>query len=261
MCHMKYYVVDAFTRTLFAGNPAGICPVQDWPDKALMQDIAAENNLSETAFIRKNGGGYDIRWFTPTGEFDLCGHATLASAFVIMTILEPGRAAVDFSSMSGPLRVTREGERFQLDFPARPAHEIAPIDLVERSLGVQPRALYLARDHIALFDTAAQVRGLTPDFAVMQQMRDCIGLVATAPGDDCDFVSRYFAPHDGVLEDPVTGSAHCTLVPFWSERLGKKDLVARQVSPRGGTLYCRDAGERILIAGDAVLYSVGELQL
>ncbi len=260
---MKYYVVDAFTKELFSGNPAGICPVGDWPAERLMCDIAAENNLSETAFIRPHGSGYDIRWFTPAGEFDLCGHATLASAFIVMNILEPGRQAVDFSSMSGPLRVTREeGGLYQLDFPARPPREIEPMALVEQSLGLRPRGLYLARDHVALFDTAEQVRSLTPDFNVMRRIKNCIGLIATAPGDgEYDFVSRYFAPNDGIVEDPVTGSAHCTLVPFWARRLGRRELTARQVSKRGGTLYCRDGGERIFIAGHAVLYSAGELKL
>ena len=259
---MKYYVVDAFTKELFAGNPAGICPVADWPEERLMQSIAAENNLSETAFIRKSGEKYDIRWFTPTGEFDLCGHATLASGFVVMNLLEPGRQAVDFSSMSGPLRVTREGELYQLDFPARPPRQIAPLPIVAQALGARPRALYLARDHVALFDTADEVRALAPDFDAMRRIEGCIGLVATAPGDgSCDFVSRYFAPHDGIVEDPVTGSAHCTLVPFWSERLGRREVTARQISARGGTLYCRDEGERVLIAGHAALYLAGELHL
>lgn len=259
---MKYYVVDAFTQQLFAGNPAGICPVHDWPEAGLMQRIAAENNLSETAFIRGGDGRYDIRWFTPVGEFDLCGHATLASAFVIMNFLEPGRQAVDFSSMSGPLRVTREGELLQLDFPSRPPRQIAPMDIVSQALRAKPRALYLARDHVALFDTADEVRALDPDFDAMRRIKGCIGLIATAPGDGtCDFVSRYFAPNDGIVEDPVTGSAHCTLVPFWCERLGKTEVTARQVSPRGGTLYCRDAGDRVLIAGHAILYLTGELSL
>ena len=259
---MKYYVVDAFTKELFAGNPADICPVADWPEERLMQSIAAENNLSETAFIRKSGEKYDIRWFTPTGEFDLCGHATLASGFVVMNLLEPGRQAVDFSSMSGPLRVTREGELYQLDFPARPPRQIAPLPIVAQALGARPRALYLARDHVALFDTADEVRALAPDFDAMRRIEGCIGLVATAPGDgSCDFVSRYFAPHDGIVEDPVTGSAHCTLVPFWSERLGRREVTARQISARGGTLYCRDEGERVLIAGHAALYLTGELHL
>ena len=227
-----------------------------------MQSIAAENNLSETAFIRKSGEKYDIRWFTPTGEFDLCGHATLASGFVVMNLLEPGRQAVDFSSMSGPLRVTREGELYQLDFPARPPRQIAPLPIVAQALGARPRALYLARDHVALFDTADEVRALAPDFDAMRRIEGCIGLVATAPGDgSCDFVSRYFAPHDGIVEDPVTGSAHCTLVPFWSERLGRREVTARQISARGGTLYCRDEGERVLIAGHAALYLTGELHL
>ena len=228
----------------------------------MMQSIAAENNLSETAFIRKSGEKYDIRWFTPTGEFDLCGHATLASGFVVMNLLEPGRQAVDFSSMSGPLRVTREGELYQLDFPARPPRQIAPLPIVAQALGARPRALYLARDHVALFDTADEVRALAPDFDAMRRIEGCIGLVATAPGDgSCDFVSRYFAPHDGIVEDPVTGSAHCTLVPFWSERLGRREVTARQISARGGTLYCRDEGERVLIAGHAALYLTGELHL
>lgn len=259
---MKYFVVDAFTDSLFSGNPAGVCPVSEWPDDAVMLRIAAENNLSETAFLLGGGGKYHIRWFTPVSEFDLCGHATLGSAFVILNFLEPQRQAVDFTSMSGPLRVVREGDRYTLDFPARPPRPIADMDLVTQALGAKPQALFLARDHVALFDSAETVRTLRPDFDAMRRIENCIGLIATAPGDgSCDFVSRYFAPNDGILEDPVTGSAHCTLVPFWHQRLGRSELTARQLSARGGTLYCRDCGERIMISGNAVLYLQGELAL
>lgn len=258
---MKYYVVDAFTAELFSGNPAGVCVMDEWLPYETHKKIAAENNLSETAFVIDRGDFFDIRWFTPDDEFDLCGHATLASAFVIMTQLRPELREVRFASMSGELFVRRVGERFELDFPARPPRAIEPHEAIERAFGIKPLGVFLARDHVALLPSEADVRNLKPDFEAMRGLTGCIGLIATAKGDTVDFVSRYFSPFETILEDPVTGSAHCTLIPFWAERLGKQDMVARQLSKRGGTLYCRLEGDRVRIAGHAVLYSVGEIKL
>lgn len=258
---MIYYVVDAFTHRPFAGNPAGVCLVDAWPSDAKMQQIAGENNLPETAFICKETDGWHIRWFTPAFEMDLCGHATLASGFVILTQLEPGAEYVDFSSRSGPLRVLRQGDRFTLDFPARPPRPVATPDGLAACLGVPILGCYQSRDLIVLVENARQVAELTPDFAAMARIIPAEGVVPTAPGDDCDFVSRFFDPHDAIIEDPVTGSAHCTLIPFWAEKLGRDVLVARQLSRRGGTLYCENAGERVYISGNAVLYSMGEIKV
>lgn len=258
---VKYYIADAFTDKAFKGNPAGVCFLPDWPRTEIMQSIAKENNLSETAFIVRREDHWDIRWFTPACEFDLCGHATLAGAFVIMNIIAPGLSKVEFHSMSGNLSVHREGDLYVLDFPSRPAQEIDPIPQIDQSLGVHPKSYYLSRDYLVLLDSAEQVRSLRPDFETMKNIPGIIGLIVTAKGDDCDFVSRYFAPTDSILEDPVTGSAHCTLIPFWKERTGKKEMTAKQLSSRGGTLFCRDLGERVNIAGHAVLYMSGEIHI
>lgn len=258
---MTYYMVDAFTHRPFSGNPAGVCLVDVWPADEKMQQIAGENNLPETAFVCREAEGWRIRWFTPAFEMDLCGHATLASGFVILTQLEPEAEAVDFTSRSGPLRVLRQGDRFVLDFPSRPPKPVpTPAGLAD-CLGVPVLGCFQSRDLIVLVESAAQVAALRPDFAAMASIIPAEGVVPTAPGEDCDFVSRFFDPHDAIIEDPVTGSAHCTLIPFWRERLGKATLVARQLSPRGGTLYCEDAGDRVHIAGGAVLYSVGEIRV
>ena len=260
-CPVTYYVVDAFTARPFAGNPAGVCLVDAWPAEEKMQQIAGENNLPETAFICKEETGWRIRWFTPAFEMDLCGHATLASGFVILTQLEPGADYVDFASCSGPLRVLRQGDRFTLDFPSRPPVPVVTPEGLAECLGVPVLGCFQSRDLIVLVEDAAQVASLQPDFAAMARIIPAEGVVPTAPGEDCDFVSRFFDPHDAIIEDPVTGSAHCTLVPFWADRLGKDTLVARQLSKRGGTLFCENAGQRVFISGNAVLYSVGEIKV
>ncbi|HEX8507516.1 MAG TPA: PhzF family phenazine biosynthesis protein [Hymenobacter sp.] len=262
---MRYFHVDAFAQTPFTGNPAGVCPLQAWLPTELMQQIAAENNLAETAFIvpRPNApADYDIRWFTPTVEIDLCGHATLASAHVLFAHLGFQAAQVTFHSQSGPLRVSREADgRLTLDFPSRPPQEMTthPAGLAD-GLRATPLHVLAARDLLVVFNTEAEVLVLRPDFARIAAL-EYVGVIATAPGSDgIDFVSRFFAPRVGVPEDPVTGSAHSTLIPYWANKLGKKELRARQVSPRGGDLWCRlREGDRVDISGYAVTYAVGEL--
>lgn len=260
---LPLYQVDAFTGDLFGGNPAAVCPLERWLPDATMQAIAAENNLSETAFFVREGDAYALRWFTPSVEVDLCGHATLASGFVIMRILEPGRDAVRFHTVkAGTLTVTRAADMLAMDFPARPAAPMeAPAGLL-KALGGAPRAVLRARDYLVLYDSAAEVAALDPDFAALAKVKDCWAAIVTAPGKNgVDFVSRFFAPSQGVPEDPVTGSSHCTLTPFWAERLGKTTLEARQLSRRGGTLRCTLNGDRVGIAGRAVLYLEGEISL
>ena len=260
---LPIYQVDAFADRLFAGNPAAVVPLAEWLPDAAMQSIAAENNLAETAFFVEEEGGFGLRWFTPAVEVPLCGHATLASAFVLMTILDPSRTAVRFRSKSGVLQVTRAGEVFTLDFPSR---GLAPVEAEEvgrvaAAMGGAPVSVQFSVDrYMVLYQTAAEVRALSPDVrALAAKTRG--RAIATAPGEDCDFVSRYFAPAAGIDEDPVTGSAHCTLVPYWAGRLSKPTLVARQVSPRGGTLHCRHAGERTYMGGTAKLYLEGAIHV
>lgn len=255
------YVIDAFTSNVFGGNPAAVCPLEDWPGDEQMQSIAQENNLSETAFFVPRGDGYQLRWFTPTLEVALCGHATLASAFVIFNYLDRSRGGVTFESRSGPLAVTRDGERLQLDFPARPpAPAPAPDPLIE-GLGVRPReVLRSSVDYLAVLDSEAEVRDLRPRVESFNQL-DSLGVIVTARGEGCDFVSRYFAPRAGIAEDPATGAAHCTLTPYWAGRLSKRRLHALQVSRRGGELFCEPDGDRVRIAGHAVRYSEGFIYL
>jgi PhzF family phenazine biosynthesis protein len=258
---LPLYQVDAFTSRVFAGNPAAVVPLGSWLDDDTLQKIAAENNLSETAFFVGGSGDYQIRWMTPAAEIDLCGHATLASAWIVFNRLEPGRRELTFRSKSGPLRVTAEGDRLALDFPSRaPEPAEASLAAVAAALGAAPAALLAARDFLAVFASEAEVRGLRPDMAKTAAL-ERMAVIATAPGADCDFVSRFFAPAVGVSEDPVTGSAHCTLVPYWSRRLGRKALFARQVSPRGGELWCQDRGERVSIAGGAALFLEGTIDV
>ena len=257
---IRCYKVDAFAGQIFRGNPAAVCPLETWLPEATLQNIAAENNLSETAFTVPRDGGFDLRWFTPTIEMDLCGHATLAAAFVLFNERNFAGNAIGFHSRSGILHVTRNGEILRLDFPSRPPQPCnAPVALV-KGLGAQPANVLKSRDYLAVFKTAAEVQALRPDFAALKTL-DSLGIIATAPGEDCDFVSRFFAPQAGVDEDPVTGSAHCTLIPYWSQRLGKNKLFARQISQRGGELFCELAGDRVHIGGKAVLYLRGEIVL
>lgn len=268
---MKFYWVDAFTDQLFAGNPAGVVPLDRWPDDAFMQRIAFENGLAETAFFVKTGDDrFHLRWFTPGAEVDLCGHATLASAFVVFTQLGAGGDVLTFDSRSGPLHVERLADgRLELDFPSRPATPVAPPAALLKGLGATPAYYAQAQANLAVFNTAAEVRALRPDFAALATLEQ-YGTIVTAPGggEDCDFVSRFFAPRVGVPEDPVTGSAHCVLTPYWAARLGKKRLHARQLSARGGELWCEltpstgsgQGGDRVKIAGHAVLYLKGEIE-
>ncbi|MCW1921435.1 PhzF family phenazine biosynthesis protein [Luteolibacter arcticus] len=259
---LPYYQVDAFTDRLFAGNPAGVCPLAGWLPDELLQSIAAENNLAETAFILPySDGGFDLRWFTPTIEMDLCGHATLAAAHVLFRHLGHAGEDVRFQTRSGMLTVSRDkGDLLTLDFPARPATACeTPPELIA-GLGAQPVTTARARDYLAVFETEEEVRNLQPDMAMLSLL-DCLGIIATAPGKDCDFVSRFFAPGAGVPEDPVTGSAHCTLIPYWAERLERTRLQARQLSQRGGELWCEHRGDRVGIGGRAVTYATGFLQV
>jgi PhzF family phenazine biosynthesis protein len=258
---LRLFQVDAFASRVFAGNPAAVVPLASWLDDTTLQAIAAENNLAETAFLVGGEGEYEIRWMTPTLEVDLCGHATLASGWVVMHELEPGRDQFSFRSKSGPLHVVARGERLALDFPSRPGNPAdADKSLLADALGRVPADLLRARDYLAVFETEQEVRGLRPDMAKTAALPS-LGVIATAPGQDCDFVSRFFAPQGGIDEDPVTGSAHCTLVPYWSRRLGKPSLFARQVSKRGGELWCEDRGERVEIAGHAVKFLEGAIEL
>jgi PhzF family phenazine biosynthesis protein len=255
------YQIDAFASRVFAGNPAAVCPLEAWLPDDVLQGIAAENNLAETAYLlARDDGDYDLRWFTPAVEVDLCGHATLASAYVIDKELEPGRGHVRFHSRSGPLEVTREGDIYALDFPSHPPTPVTP-DLsqaVAEALGSQPLEVHQAKMFLALLADQDAVLAAKPD---LQRVKDLLGdgLIITAPGEDCDFVSRYFAPHAGIPEDPVTGSAHCRLTPFWARRLDKARLTARQVSRRGGELLVEDCGERVKIAGRCAYYMSGRI--
>ena len=254
------YQVDAFSARLFGGNPAAVCPLESWLPDAVMQSIAAENNLAETAFFVKSGNRYHLRWFTPAVEVDLCGHATLASAFVIMTRLAPSESVVRFDSQSGELAVTRDGDRYSLDFPSRPpvACEVHPKLAV--ALGGHPAEIMAARDYLVAYESEEEVEALTPDFAALAQV-DRFAVIATAPGKHSDFVSRFFAPAQGIPEDPVTGSSHCTLTPYWAKRLGKSQLHAFQISPRRGELWCEDLGARVQITGQAVCFLEGTILL
>ena len=254
------YQVDAFTDRLFGGNPAAVCPLTDgWLSDELMQSIAAENNLSETAFIIKTAEDHDIRWFTPVREVDLCGHATLASGFVISSILEPGRDSITFGSRSGPLGVARDGEWFVLDFPAQPGRQVEDDGGIAAAIHQEPLEVWAAPKWFAVLPDEAAVRACRPDLDLITELGGNGTLLITAPGDDCDFVSRYFAPAGGIPEDPVTGSAHSVLTPYWAERLGKTKLLARQVSQRGGLLKVELQGDRVSIAGQAVLYMRGKI--
>jgi PhzF family phenazine biosynthesis protein len=226
-----------------------------------MQSIAAENNLAETAFIVAREGGYDLRWFTPLVEVDLCGHATLAAGYVVLNHLRSDLKSVSFETISGELIVTREGERLSMDFPARAPTPVPVSEALSDALGQAPSEVLLSRDILAVYDDEASVRDLSPDQAKLAALDEGFGVIVTAKGDAVDFVSRFFVPKAGVAEDPVTGSAHCTLVPFWTERLGRSQLVAHQVSARGGELRCELRGDRVIMSGQCVLFLTGSINL
>ena len=257
---IPFYQVDAFTSRLFGGNPAGVCLLESWLPAEVMQAVAAENNLSETAFLVKEGDGWGLRWFTPEVEVDLCGHATLASGFVLLKVLRSAAGTVRFSTQSGPLAVNEEGDLLSMDFPSRPGEPCQAPPSLPEGLGIAAAEVRRSRDYLVVVESEEQVRALRPDMGRLAGL-DALGVIVTAPGRACDFVSRFFAPGAGVPEDPVTGSAHCTLVPYWSHRLGKKRLHALQVSARGGELFCEDRGDRVSIAGTAALYLQGHILL
>jgi predicted PhzF superfamily epimerase YddE/YHI9 len=257
---IPYYHIDSFTSTPFAGNPAGVCPLDTWLPDATLQKIAAENNLSETAFFVPAEDHYELRWFTPTIEVDLCGHATLASGYVLTQHLGYTGNVIHFESKSGTLLVERQGDILTLDFPSRPGEKRATPEALVRGLGNNPKEVYLARDYLAVFPSQAEVVAIQPNQDQLALL-ECLGIIVTAPGEGVDFVSRFFAPRAGIPEDPVTGSSHCTLIPYWVKRLGKTKLNARQLSIRGGELFCSLVGERVKIGGHAVTYMKGELEV
>lgn len=259
--NFPFYQVDAFTRELFGGNPAGVMILREWLPDATMQRIAAENNLAETAFVIPRRDVSPLRWFTPELEIDLCGHATLGAAAVILKHILPELDRLTFRTVrSGDLTVDRDGDRLRLDFPARPGRPAAASPALTALLGRPPAEVLMARDLMVVLPSEADVRAFQPDAARISAL-DVFGMILTAPGDQVDFVSRFFAPAAGILEDPVTGSAHCTLVPYWAERLGRTKLLARQISPRGGELHCELAGDRVRMSGHAVEYLRGEIDL
>ncbi len=280
---LTLYQVDAFASEVFTGNPAAVVPLESWIHDGLMQKIAMENNLAETVFFVPKPGGYHIRWFTPASEVDLCGHATLASAWVLWNLLGYKGSRIEFDSMSGVLGVEREGDLLSLDFPSRPPQPVEPCPGLVESLGGEPVEVLASRDYMVVYGSEEEVRRLKPAMTGLMEV-DRFAVSVTAPGTkrgqspfspgntpdgertkgglspcDADFVSRFFAPAQGVPEDPVTGSAHSTLIPYWARRLGKTAMVAHQVSPRGGVLHCEDRGERVRIAGRGVLYLKGTI--
>lgn len=266
MLTIPYYHVDAFANELFRGNPAGVCLLADWLPDSLMQNIAAEHNLAETAFVVQRGEHVDLRWFTPAVEVDLCGHATIAPAHVLFKHLAYARDRILFHTRSGVLTVTRGADFLTLDFPSLRAAPCETPDALVRGLGMKPLYTALATDYLAVFESAEQIADLVIDQSALNECQSR-GIIATARdvhgrfGSDVDFVSRFFAPRVGVPEDPVTGSAHSTLIPYWSKKLGKKKMRALQISQRGGELLCEDLGDRVGISGRAVTYSTGFLHI
>ena len=258
---IPFYQVDAFTDRLFGGNPAGVCPLDSWLPDDIMQKIAMENNVSETAFFVRKDNGFHIRWFTPKVEVNLCGHATLASAHVIFQYLDFSGTTVSFESRSGILNVNREGDLLVLDFPANnPVRTALPDDIV-KALNITPVQCFRGKeDYLLLYKSQKEIESLTPDFRHLEKV-DARAVIVTAPAEKVDFVSRFFGPRVGVDEDPVTGSAHTVLIPFWAEKLGKTEMKALQLSRRGGTLFCRLRGDRVDIGGNAVTFIKGEISL
>ncbi|MFA5079418.1 MAG: PhzF family phenazine biosynthesis protein [Dehalococcoidia bacterium] len=252
------YQIDAFTGHVFGGNPAAVCPLNEWIDDSLMQQIAEENNLSETAFFVKRDDFYEIRWFTPAVEIELAGHPTLAAAYVIFNNCNHRASTIRFISQSGELIVERDGDLIKMNFPVLVAARAEANELLNHALGLEPAELYLSRDYLAVFKSQPDILSIDPDFGLLKKL-DCLGIIVTAPGDEADFVSRCFAPSVGINEDPVTGSAHSTLIPYWSKRLKKDKLHAYQLSKRGGELFCRNLGGRVEIGGKAVPYLSGKI--
>lgn len=257
---MRQYIVDAFTDQIFHGNQAAICIMDQWIPEDLMINITKENNFSETAFAVREGEKYHLRWFTPGGEIDLCGHATLACAYVLFRFYIPDADKVVFSTLSGELTVKRNGELLEMEFPAYKLEKVPVTKEMTDAIGASPSEAYMGRDLLCVFDDEETVRNLQPD---MSKLLDLQGLLlhVTAPGKDTDSVSRSFAPKLNIIEDPVCGSGHCHIAPYWAEKLNKDNIVAYQASKRGGTLYCRMSGEKVILAGKAVLFSECEIHI
>lgn len=257
---LRQYQVDAFTDQLFHGNPAAEVPLTSWPDDWLLQAIAAENNLSETAFFASSKKGFELRWFTPVREVDLCGHATLATAHVIFDSIGYSKDTITFETRSGELFVARNGNRLEMDFPSCPPKPRDPSENLIRGLGQSPVEVLAADDYLVVFDSEAIIRAINPDQVLLSQL-NLRGVSITAPGEEVDFVSRFFAPKYGIPEDPVTGSAHCELAPYWAKRLGKNSMNARQVSRRGGAISCQVKADRVILSGNAVTFMEAEMFL
>lgn len=256
---LNIYQVDAFAENVFTGNPAAVVPLKNWLFDETMQNIAMENNLSETAFFVPAENGFHIRWFTPTTEVNLCGHATLATAHVLFQHLNYQGKEILFQSKSGILNVKRKNEQIVLDFPTSEVIEVKLLENIEQAFGILPQKGFIGREDLMyVFESQKEIENLKPDFNFLKTL-EMRGIIATAPSIEYDFVSRFFAPSEGIDEDPVTGSAHTMLVPYWAKRLGKEELVARQISKRGGILHCKHLGKRVEIGGKAVTYLVGEI--
>lgn len=262
---IKIYQIDAFTDQLFGGNPAAVCPLDSWPDDNILQNIALENQLAETAFfVKLPNEVFHLRWFTPEIEMDLCGHATLASAFVLFNELAYAGNEILFDTLSGRLSVKKRGDYLELDFPARPPQKAELPQIISDGLNIQPVEVWKARDYLLVYDTEEDIKNIAPDLAILNQINiDPGGVIVSAQGDDeqVDFVSRFFTPQASIFEDPVTGSAHCTLIPFWAERLNKTQLSALQISKRQGALICQLNKDRVTIKGKAVKYLEGTIEL
>lgn len=259
---IKIYQVDAFTDKLYSGNPAAVCILKDWIEESKMQSIASENNLAETAFIVPKNKGFEIRWFTPTVEVDLCGHATLATAYVLYNCLGFKEPEIAFHSpRSGELRVSKHKDTLFLDFPTDTLTSCDCFIQITNCIGIKPKEIFKGKtDYIAIVESEKDVANINPYLEEISKLK-ARGLIVTAKGDKVDFVSRFFAPQSGIDEDPVTGSAHTSLIPIWSKKLGKTEMSAKQLSKRGGDLICIDKGERSLIGGEAKLYMVGEIYI
>ena len=257
---MKQYIVDAFTEEVFRGNPAAVCVLEKWLPEKLMMNIARENNLPETAFTVKNEDGYDLRWFTPGGEINLCGHATLATAFILFSYYEEDAERIVFHTMSGELFISRKDGYIVMDFPAYSCNEVPVTEQMAEAIGVKPLKAFIDRDLMLVFENEEIIRNLTPDFEKLSRLEGT-GVAATAPGNDYDCVSRFFAPKLRVNEDPVTGSAHCMITPYWTKHLGKPVIKAYQASERGGELLCEVRGDRVVISGKAALFAVSDLAI
>lgn len=259
---IPFFQVDAFSNKAFGGNPAAICILNSWLDNDVLQKIAAENNLSETAFlVPVTPGNYELKWFTPTIEIDLCGHATLASAFVLFEYYDQDKTVLKFQTASGDLLVEKSAKLLSMNFPARPPSEANPPEILSEALGVEASYVLESRDLLAVFEDENTIQNMTPDFDKLKKIQSHFAVIVSAPGECSDFVSRFFAPNAGINEDPVTGSAHCTLIPYWAKRLNKNKLHAFQLSSRKGEIFCEYSGDRVRISGHSTLFAKGEIYI